>query len=414
MAGIPGPSDKVSGKFGKRKRRKGPDKVLIVLVAIVLIIILYALFTSQGTSNQGIDFVDNNQTSDQTDQNATDDGNETIDQNQTPEEGSEEYILGVAISNKNYTLCEELESKKQDCYEALGSDFEEACVKIENYEKKENCILIHVEDQNSTALCGELEEEDQLGCGLTVDPCYGKTNNERDICMALEYEDYGYCEEDECLYEYAEQKKDYEVCNLFENPSEITTCHSIIENTNKCGSELSLVGEQDYCYYNYGKISNKSYLCDLISMDSIYSYMCYLNFAIEYEDYSYCEQVGNLDDRWSCMKNYALTTEDIAGCVQIPELAYSNFESCYFYFAVEYSYPEACNKLKTTSAKHNCYTQAIMDESKPLLPENCANVTIDDWRDSCYKFSAKKNDDITICDDIEGENAKKICIGQFE
>lgn len=407
MAGIPKPSVNVGKPYYTVKKKKKVDYVLVALVAIVLAIVLFSAAsliyeeelddgTISGEPVGNGTAVDNNLTN-----------------NTVPDEESEEYLLGMAIASKDVAMCEELTTKKQDCYEALADDSEEACIKVEDYEKKKECILEHSEEKGSTILCKELNEADEEECGMLIDPCYGTVSGERELCLALANEDYVYCGDKDCLFEYVKQTKDAEACEVFEAPAETYACYSIVDDKNNC-DELVFVAQQDYCYYLYGTLTDRSYYCAEISSDNVYAYMCYYEFSVKEGDYTYCLDLGDLNDRWECLKNYALATGDVVGCENIHELAEANYESCYFNYAIEHSLPEYCKKLQNPNSQDSCFAQSIQDMSKPLPPENCANITDESWIDNCYKYSAWKNEDLTICEEIVNENTHTTCTDWFE
>ncbi|MDD5023139.1 MAG: hypothetical protein PHU63_03145 [Candidatus ainarchaeum sp.] len=397
MKRIPGPSETIDlGNFKRKSKKPGFDLVWAALAVILIIIILYAVMTNQN-ENGGIILIPN-----QTTDNTT---NGDVDIN------SEEYILGLAISTKNYSLCEKLEIKEQECYEALSSYQEEACMRVDDYNKKKNCIFEFTLENNNTDLCWALEENERNECGLLIDPCYNKEDVELEICMALENNDVGFCESESCIYEYAKLNKDGEACELFSKVWEKVTCESLVEGKNKC-NELVLLSEKDYCNYNYAMVTKNSKLCDSISEDSVYSYNCYLHFAIEEKKYKYCEKIYDFNDRWKCLRVYSISTGDIAGCDNIDPRASSNYESCYYTFAINYYEPALCNKVETQS-KYLCYNNAINQEGTPLPPEKCEEIGMISWKDSCYRTSAKKNNDSSICELIAGSNTKQLCLEEF-
>ncbi|MFA5049692.1 MAG: hypothetical protein WC501_01665 [Candidatus Micrarchaeia archaeon] len=408
--GIPSPDENLRKKTSYEGRGKKSSNILPISIAIIVVAVVlgYVFIFSEGNGIvPDLEDIIN--------------GNETINANNTNQTQPEEidpqtYLLGKAISEKNVSLCAELETKKQDCYEALYKDSEDACLMVEDYNKKMECVNYFSQIQNSTQICIYLNEADELECGKKINPCYGKTGEDENLCYALLYKNSGYCQKEQCMFEYASKMSDWTVCNNFTSASRFMACYSLADKKDHC-KDLGFLSEKDHCYYLYSTASDDWAYCAMISEDSEYSFMCYNEFMIKTEDKFYCNQlsIGN-NNKWKCLKNYALLTGNLEGCDLIDSLAKSNKESCYFNFAVEYYQPDKCNYLETISSKYNCYPQAIQNPEKPLPPENCKNITDTSWKAKCYQYSAKKNNDISICNSIDSKTQAttyELCMDQF-
>ncbi len=409
--GIPSDQKDIFGKgsYYEKKNKKSPNILIISIGIIIAAVILgYIFIFSDGT---GV-IPDLN---DQLNGNKTDNLNLTNDT--IPEEiDPKTYLLGLAIAQKNASICAELDDKKQECYEALYKEVENACLMVEDYEKKKECVNYFAILQNSTQICIELNEDDELECGLKINPCYGKSGEEENLCYAILYKNSSYCQNEQCIFEYASQLSDWTICNSFTSASRFMACYSLADRKDHC-ADLGFRSERDHCYYLYATGSDNWGYCAMISEDSEYSFMCYNEFMVRTRDKSYCNKLSITNsNRWKCLKNYALLTGDIEGCALIDSLAKSNKESCYFNFAVEYYQPDKCNYLETMASKYNCYPQAIQDPEKPLPYENCKNITDPSWKAKCYQYSAKKNNDKSICEYIDPKTQSttyNLCVDQF-
>jgi len=439
MAHIPSPSENIpNGKFGSRRKRKGPDLVLVSMIVVVLLIALYVVISSSNElegilsfNNSGKNIINYSQNNTNnmniSSKNLTDGNSSEIQSNNSSSnqtglnksnelEDGEVYLFGLAISQKNYSYCSKLVDRKQDCYEALAGESEDACLLIENYSKKKNCINNFVESENSTDLCSNLNETDKLTCGLLVDSCYGKNGVELEKCNSVKYYDINYCDDNlECIYNYAYVIGDLNLsfCYNLSQDSHKLTCVSLLEHFNHC-SDLALPYEGDYCNYYYSTFVNDSYFCSKINKDNTYSYKCYLNFALGNKDYTLCNKIGDLNSRWICLKTYAVKFEDINACKEIDTLANSNYVSCFFNLAVGSHHPSTCDYLDEGSARYSCYAQSFLENDYPITPESCENISSESWRDNCYKTSAVRNDNSSICNLITGDNTKQICLSEFE
>ncbi|MBN2478206.1 hypothetical protein JXB01_02840 [Candidatus Micrarchaeota archaeon] len=326
---------------------------------------------------------------------------------------SEQYKLGVAVSTNDPSICEQLTELKENCYVSLSLENVEACKKVETYEKKKECIEFWVESTNITSLCDNLKEEDRMECGLLVDPCYGKKSSERKLCLALEYNDYAYCIEDDCFYEYAKEKEDETVCDVFDVPAKQMACESLVKKDDEC-QYLVFSYQRDMCYDIYARKLGGDYFCTLINPDSIYSYSCFNEFAIRKQNMLLCEKLETLNYRWDCLSNYALEYNDITACERIDEFARFSREACILHIAQEYSNPSYCTVTQDISVRNGCYSNIILKPEGAILPENCNNVLEKSWKDKCYSVSANATKDITVCGYISDLAVKEICKKQFE
>lgn len=408
MKGIPAPDDIVEshGTYrGSREKVTRKNNFIIFVIFLVAIVAIAVYINGLPKAEDGEDEIEIN-----TSQNNS--GSTVV--NQSVNKSSEELILGKAISEKNPQLCEQLETLQQDCYEALAGESQEACLKVEEYSKKKECILSFVQDSESTVLCNELEEVDKNACGLLVDPCYTTAGEERKLCLAIDNNDYSYCEDTTCFLEFARETGNTSVCEVLDLPAEQTACESIAGKIDKC-VYLGLIAQRDLCYELYATINDVSYYCGEIADDSAEAYDCYTYFAINKEDHTYCANlVDALNNPAGCYNEYAVQTGDLQGCIEIDELGAgytSQIEKCYFDYAVGNYKPAVCEKLQH-DAQSICYGQSM--EGEELAIESCNEMTDEVWKDKCYKESAKKNDNPLYCDSIDDADQKASCKAMFE
>ena len=409
MKGIPAPDDIVEshGTYrGSREKVARKNNFIIFVIFLVAIVAIALYINGLPKANGEEDYIEIN-----TSQNTS--GDLGV-KNQTVNESSEEFVLGKAISEKNPQLCEQLETLQQDCYEALAGESQEACLKVEDYSKKKECVESLVQESGSAFLCKELEETDQNACGLLVDPCYTTTGEERKLCLAIKNNDYTYCGDTTCFLKYAKETGNTSVCEVLDLPAEQSACDSVAQKQDKC-VYLGLVAQKDMCYRLYATIVDSSYYCGQISADSTEAYTCYTYFAVNTGNYTFCANlVDVLNDPDDCYTEYAVKTGDLQGCIEIDKLGSgytSQREKCYVDYAVGNYKPAVCEKLKYT-AQSICYGQSMEGEELPI--ESCNEMNDGVWKDKCYKESAEKNDNPLYCNSIDDTDLKASCKAMFE
>lgn len=323
----------------------------------------------------------------------------------------DDCLMGKAESTINYSVCLDIQndSKEQSCLLKLSKISLEACVQLQNYTSKKNCVEWHAVSQKSTEVCNNLNVSDRKPCIENIDPCFYKILTDKDVCTARFNKNYSYCQKDEeCLFEYAKLEKNATACEDIDSKVKKQVCLNIVENIDNC-DDLLLASQIDYCRQLYAIRANKPLLCDAISLDTSASYDCYVFFATEEKNKQYCKKLS-LNDEWKCYQEYSLAANDPTGCMEIHKYAPSARHKCLLDVANAFNNASVCESMDIASQKIECYYIAMgfNDEVYPL--ENCVSIKVDNWKDNCYSTLAKRTSNLTLCDYVLGEGMKKQCI----
>lgn len=345
--------------------------------------------------------------------NLTNKTNETI---QPPQNLScdDRCWLDKGIEEKSAYACDQIlaVALAQECYEKVSPYSLDACYKVSDLVKKDQCMKENAIASGSLEMCDKLSQQTARdSCRKTIDPCYG--NATRSLCLAKAKSNVSYCDHDEdCAIQYAIAANDTAACAQFNITSKQQACLSLVINNNEC-KWLPAQSERDQCYAIYAFWTNQSSLCYSISANSIYAVECYQRFAIQNRKPSECLNTI-LNSRWDCLYNYSIGADDPTGCTMIDELAAFSKRACFVNYARYNRNPGACALMTEGGDRIGCYQSSIMyNVSIPIEPQNCDAVTSDSWRDKCYQVSAVTNNDVMICEYIGDPAYKPICLSKF-
>lgn len=356
--------------------------------------------------------------------------NQTVVVNQTPQinttqnltnvtvdltNATDSELIKLAVSNKQWKLCEKVNNtvKKEECYEAVADYNLTACLRVENVKKQEKCVVKHATDLKSIEVCVSIANSSVAKkCRETVDSCYYKLGSAEWTCRALLTNNYTKCNNDkECIFEYAEKKRDYTPCGKLSETAEQFACIAVAKREDEC-SKLTLTTQRDSCRQIYAVRTNYSLWCSGIEADSIYALGCYSHFASQDNNMTLCNKLS-LDNRWSCYKNYSIETMNSTACEHINKYATTNLFDCFWKYAKFYGDPSACEPMNDSGFRYSCYIGAIMNNTK-LDYRNCENISVPEWKNKCYMQAAKNKKNETICDYIKTELERKSCVATVQ
>jgi len=328
-------------------------------------------------------------------------------------------IYQKAVNEKSFTRCGSVQNAdlRQQCFGAISDSSFDACKALENAAKRKECIISFARIQKDASLCDLLKNGDAAACMAAVDPCYNVTDKK--LCLATAESDPSKCQSDQdCLLSYSLSKKDEKGCAALEDLVVSTACMAAVKNTDKC-SDLEEVLRRQYCYQLNAQFSDDPLICTQIVYDNDalpYATDCLSYFAGHRGNLSFCDtnNMLSLDNKWTCYTNYALATGDLTGCSSIHALATTSIYKCASAFAQKFGNPSACNVIVPLGDRSICYQGAIIYFPQNLNWTNCANVISYQWRNSCYIQSAKKYNDVTLCDYIDTTNEKNSCISSYQ
>jgi hypothetical protein len=329
--------------------------------------------------------------------------------NITPSDCDDNCLLDSAISLNLLNICDNINdsSISQKCYLNFADTYLTACLEIEDKSTFNSCVKLHAVEKNDISICSNLDEANIQSCKTLIDPCFGKTGSEQNLCFALSKKDYSLCKgEEECIFNYSKTTKTTQACSVFPDDVNEQACKSIVLNTDKC-FELPLYSQKDLCYQIYAMKSDDNVICTAISPDSLYALECFSYFSVEKGDQSLCDMLS-LDNKWACYTNYSLNSGDLSGCDSIHKLATTARFNCFFKYAKSRGDPSACDLISNLGQAGTCYVGSIMNNTLLDL-ETCKDVQVVDWKNKCFMQSAKLQNDTSICNFIETENERKSC-----
>ncbi|MBI2079465.1 hypothetical protein HYT84_01770 [Candidatus Micrarchaeota archaeon] len=307
------------------------------------------------------------------------------------------------------------DSLRQNCYGEIADKSYEACLSLIDNGKKTSCIINHAQLKKDINVCDVLEDEiEKELCIKKADNCYFEQGYKKNLCNALENENYEFCKGNEtCILDYTMQTGDTNGCGILSNIGKKTACLGVATKDDTCIG-LAYPSQRDQCKEVYAIWTNQSFLCDDIDKDSTYAISCYSHFAINENNKNYCSKI-KFENSWDCYTNYALATKDVSGCIAIHELAQFSKRGCFVNFAKEIRDPSACSYINDSSSEINCYIVSIQyNTTKPIPPPNCVNVKLASWKDKCYSYSAVGNSERLVCEEISSSSEKLNCYAKFK
>lgn len=131
------------------------------------------------------------------------------------------------------------------------------------------CITGLAGKYKNTALCKEVARDQRTACYTVV----AEVKSNPDVCSEAE------SQADQCLEQYARDKKDSSVC-----------------------AKMADISNKDRCYSDFANQLSDSALCEKIrTVDTKDS--CYFNLAMRLRDSAYCEKITNANQKQNCEQN---------------------------------------------------------------------------------------------------------------
>ncbi|MBI5047079.1 hypothetical protein HZC07_05115 [Candidatus Micrarchaeota archaeon] len=327
----------------------------------------------------------------------------------TPPTCDDGCLYNRALGNKSVADCKMINGTTlaQTCYQNLANVSLEACKAVTNTSIQTKCITAFAVAQNDSSICNTLGNSS--GCKKTVDPCSTAVN--KNLCNAVAKNDSKRCDSDyDCLIKYGMQTKDASICTNIPTIGIAGACKSATTRSDKC-IDLPSGGQKDYCYALTAEYTNDYLTCTQITADTNYALQCYSNLAINLRNLSVCDNGGiTINNLWSCYKNYSLGTQDLTGCKRIDPLATTSSYLCVDAFAKKYGDPSACQVITDSlSERSTCYQGAIIYFNQNLNVSTCSGVVTVEWKNKCYTESAKKANNVSICNYIDGNSSRETC-----
>ncbi len=197
-----------------------------------------------------------------------------------------------------------------------------------------------------------------LGCvSFDMDSNKGKTKQE----MAIETKNPNYCAQasfpDTCYLGYAKEIKDGSVCINISDPNTKKSCETLTASNKDC-SELE-GNEQDSCFADIAVKEQKATICNDIT-NSINRNDCYARVSEAKGEWEPCEKINNDNKQNLCIQNIALMKGDASICEKMPlyglGLDYDT-TGCAIQVGKKFKDPKVCENLQNESDKKLCIAE---------------------------------------------------------
>ena len=329
---------------------------------------------------------------------------------------NDECFISYARANGDSKYCQNIYSieKIDACYAIFANGSLDICKKIVNPGMRWGCLYANAVREKSDATCKLIENDTVRADCLkaTVPPCMLiMDGGQRALCLALETGNYSLCTTDACLAAYAQNKSSINACGGITAEFYRYACAAIAKNDVTLCMQAAQSPVQDACLENASIALGNPNGCDLATPGSSYANGCYLHFALEYNDPTYCRKPYQEEQRDQCYSDYANLTANISTCPKI--INSLNRIVCYRIAAIGNRMPSLCNNIGTNSNMNDCYAASILYQDAGPVPSDCPNVADSGWKNKCYLYAAIKTNNGALCAFISEGPDKQDCNNLF-
>ncbi|MFH1094788.1 MAG: hypothetical protein V1728_01060 [Candidatus Micrarchaeota archaeon] len=322
----------------------------------------------------------------------------------------------LASSARDVKMCDQIYSiaVRDGCLNRFAAQNERICAQLNDATLKQNCFYAAAMRLNDTQYCTPIgDEARRTECLKALSPpcSFEKDDASTTLCRALNKKDYTLCKSNQCLFNYAIKAGDIGACGIISGESALAgACQAAVKNeSNYCGA-LAQQSIQDYCDELTAYALNDSFWCGRASEGSDYRNRCYLTFAINQSNASFCAPVWPETARDECYIGYANARNDPSVCPKV--INSLNRNKCMISTALKNANPAACNGLPYYD-KRNCYNLVVSGTTPIYSSFSCALVDDSLWQAKCYTAAAQQAMDSTICQKIDDATAKADCLSKF-
>jgi len=321
--------------------------------------------------------------------------------------------IAKALQENNPYHCLRVSIERQDeCLLPLSNLSLQNCMMLNYYQNEKECLWHHAQAQQDMTICDLMIGDDVDECiHALAPPCTFEADNvSKGRCLAFLNNDYNYCRDDQCFFDFGTQNFNASACAYIQEPVRKAVCEGIVNQENPCGQFES--SNKDLCYYMMALGKDSVHDCYNIDglQNSEIAYQCFLQFALSEDNKDICGGAGLLK-RWDCYKAYAIEKHDLSACEAIDPRAEANWNMCFDEYARTYFQASACNQIKASVAQTNCYAYVVMAATR-LEFWDCNNVQEREWKDRCFTSMADLENDATYCNYVEDSAIKEICLSK--
>ncbi|MEM4633727.1 MAG: hypothetical protein QW275_01080 [Candidatus Anstonellaceae archaeon] len=324
----------------------------------------------------------------------------------------DECFLALARSKSDPELCKHIYSidRKDDCYFGFSSSGLQICNRITNAERKSDCITENALMRKDPGMCQIIANNEARAKCLekVVSPCMRILEEEkRELCLALEKNDYALCKSERCFEGYAKEKGIVEPCTRITTLAEKFKCLALAEKSTAACKLADQEAVRDKCLEEAAKELDDLKACDFATPGSQYANRCYLYFAVKNNEPDLCRKVLQEREKDACYSSFAAQTANSSACSKVIESL--NRISCYRNSAIQNRKPSLCNGLENSAWMRDCYAASILYVDAGPVPSDCALVAESSWKDKCYLRAAIKSSNGSYCDYIQAVPDKIDC-----
>ena len=309
----------------------------------------------------------------------------------------DEFWKEQALYNKDFRICKRVsEENRSKCYSLFAYADLDACVLL-SFPEEDECLFAHAKNLSQFELCLAIQNETLRElCNAQVEPCPNLYGAEKARCLAFHYKDYSYCNDENCLFDYAIAFSNPSVCGSISRPDLNSACKSYLLGKDYC-KDVS-ANNADFCYYFVATKKNQTWLCEKIN-SNYYRLQCAIYKSIRERDPSGCDLLEYNSARYACLKEYALQTNDVGGCFRIDHRAPS-FNGCLYFLAQKYLNPSYCINITDSNLKTNCYVTTMGVENITYTLSDCMKIDHSVWRDKCILRIVERDKDPALCNHL--------------
>lgn len=191
-------------------------------------------------------------------------------------------------------------------------------------------------------------------------------------------------------------------CGAIKDPVEGDRCYyeDAVKNNSlvKCSFILS-DSLRDKCVYKFAIDRNDSALCDIM-VNKLKQDECYFNVAPS-AGLSTCNKISNESFKKQCyskLGNYSIF------CQGLVNYSYS------FCVAMASNNPKECNAIENSTLVDQCYFDFSKNKTNY---QSCSGIKSSGVMDSCYEFIALKTRNQSLCEMINFNYSKQLCLARI-
>ncbi|MEM4335471.1 MAG: hypothetical protein QXY61_00540 [Candidatus Anstonellales archaeon] len=304
------------------------------------------------------------------------------------------FWIEQAKYNNNFEICKKVsEENRSECYSLFAYEDLDACVLLRPPEE-DDCLFHHATTLSKWELCSAIQNATlRAVCDQLLGPCSTLYGAEKSRCLAFYYNDSSYCEDENCLFDYAIVFKDPSICSAISRPDLNAACKTYLLNKDYCKEVQA--NNADFCYYFVATHKNQLHLCSKI-YSNYYRLECAVYKAVYERNPSACSLMEYNTAYYTCLRRYAMEMNDVTGCLMIDYRAPSH-NGCLYELAEKYRNPAYCVNITDSNMKTNCYLMTMGIENITYSLSDCMKIDHEVWREKCILRLAQHNKDSSLC-----------------